>query len=187
MAIVLNGTTGITTPDIDSTAAPDLDGSNITGVATAAQGTLADSAIQPGDSLASANLTGALPALDGSALTGISAGGLGTWSLHASGNAINTTNAYSFGSTTGTFFIEVHHDRSGSTFTGKVLNTSGAMVVASDGATSSTGGSVTSGTVEMRGLAQYDRGGVIVKTNGSSTYLYGFGGDRTYYSIWRML
>jgi hypothetical protein len=32
MSITLNGTTGITTPDIDSVAAPDLDGSNITGI-----------------------------------------------------------------------------------------------------------------------------------------------------------
>lgn len=32
MSITLNGTTGITTPDIDSAAAPDFDGSNITGV-----------------------------------------------------------------------------------------------------------------------------------------------------------
>ena len=60
------------------------------GVATAAQGTLADSAVQPNDSptfatvsttavtgdgsgltsLTSANLTGSLPAIDGSALTG---------------------------------------------------------------------------------------------------------------------
>tara|TARA_R110000765_G_scaffold47866_2_gene98184 strand:- start:2314 stop:2979 length:666 start_codon:yes stop_codon:yes gene_type:complete len=52
MSIVLNGSTGITTPDIDSTAAPDLVGTNFT-------------------SLPSAQLTGALPALDGSALTGL--------------------------------------------------------------------------------------------------------------------
>ena len=42
MSIVLNGTTGITTPDIESTSGLDA-----------------------------ADLTGALPALDGSALTGI--------------------------------------------------------------------------------------------------------------------
>lgn len=41
------------------------------GVATAAQGTLADSALQPSDNLTSANLTGALPAISGAALTGI--------------------------------------------------------------------------------------------------------------------
>ena len=52
MSITLNGTTGITTPDIDSTAAPDLVGTNFT-------------------SLPSAQLTGALPAIDGSSLTGI--------------------------------------------------------------------------------------------------------------------
>ncbi len=33
MSITLNGTTGITTPDIDSVAAPDFDGSNLTGIA----------------------------------------------------------------------------------------------------------------------------------------------------------
>jgi phage-related tail fiber protein len=71
MSITLNGTTGITTPDIDSAAAPDFDGSNITGIATAAQGALASTAIQPSTSLTAANLTGALPAIDGSALTGI--------------------------------------------------------------------------------------------------------------------
>ena len=47
MSIVLNGTTGITTPDIDSAAAPDFDGSNLTGVATATQGALASTALQP--------------------------------------------------------------------------------------------------------------------------------------------
>jgi hypothetical protein len=65
---------------------------DVTNVATAGQGSLADSAVQPADSfdaanltgtaaaingsnitnLASANLTGALPAIDGSALTGVS-------------------------------------------------------------------------------------------------------------------
>ena len=49
-----------------------VNGSPLTGLATAAQGALADSAVQPTDSLASANLTGALPAIDGSSLTGIS-------------------------------------------------------------------------------------------------------------------
>ncbi len=115
------------------------------------------------------------------------AGGLGTWSLHASGNAINTTNAYSFGSTTGTFFIEVWHDRSGEVYTGRVYNTSGAMIVNSDGGASTNGGSVSSGLVYIYGMNQYRRAAVIVKTNGSNTYLYGFGSRRTYYRIWRML
>ena len=60
MAITLNGTTGITTPDLTSAAPMDVGGS---AVLTAAS------------SLAAANLTGALPAIDGSALTGLSAGG----------------------------------------------------------------------------------------------------------------
>jgi hypothetical protein len=81
MTIILNGTTGITTPDIDSTggldaadltgALPAIDGSALTGVATAAQGALAATALQAASSLNSANLTGALPAIDGSALTGV--------------------------------------------------------------------------------------------------------------------
>ena len=67
MSIVLNGTTGITTPDIDSAGGldaadltgtlPALDGSNLTGVATAAQGALAAAALQPDG--------------DGSGLTGV--------------------------------------------------------------------------------------------------------------------
>jgi len=60
MAITLNGTTGITTPDLTST---DDITANSSAVLTAAS------------SLASANLTGALPAIDGAALTGLSAGG----------------------------------------------------------------------------------------------------------------
>ena len=52
MSITLSGTTGINTPDITSTAAPSLVGTNFT-------------------SLPSASLTGALPAVDGSALTGV--------------------------------------------------------------------------------------------------------------------
>jgi len=52
MAIILNGTTGITTPDIDSTAAPDFNGTNITNIPAA-------------------QLTGALPAISGASLTGI--------------------------------------------------------------------------------------------------------------------
>jgi len=52
MAITLDGSTGIGTPDITSTAAPALVGTNFT-------------------SLPSAQLTGALPAISGAALTGI--------------------------------------------------------------------------------------------------------------------
>jgi len=59
MSITLNGTTGITTPDLTSAAPMDVGGS---AVLTAAS------------SLAAANLTGALPAISGAALTGLSAG-----------------------------------------------------------------------------------------------------------------
>ena len=58
MAITLNGTTGITTPDLTSAAPMDVGGS---AVLTAAS------------SLAAANLTGALPAISGAALTSLSA------------------------------------------------------------------------------------------------------------------
>ena len=72
MSITLNGTTGITTPDIDSTAAPDLVGTNFTSLPSA-QLTGALPAIDGSSltSLPSAQLTGALPAIDGSSLTGI--------------------------------------------------------------------------------------------------------------------
>ena len=58
MSITLNGTTGITTPDLTSAAPMDVGGS---AVLTAAS------------SLAAANLTGALPAISGAALTGLTA------------------------------------------------------------------------------------------------------------------
>ena len=80
MSITLNGTTGITTPDLTSAAPMDVGGS---AVLTAAS------------SLAAANLTGALPAIDGSALTGLSAG---AWSLLASVASTSGT-SISFGST----------------------------------------------------------------------------------------
>ena len=59
MSITLNGTTGITTPDLTSAAPMDVGGS---AVLTAAS------------SLVAANLTGALPAISGAALTGIATG-----------------------------------------------------------------------------------------------------------------
>ena len=65
MTITLNGSTGITTPDIDIAAG--LDASDLTGALPAISGSALTS-------LTSANLTGALPAIDGSALTGV--GGL---------------------------------------------------------------------------------------------------------------
>jgi hypothetical protein len=91
---------------------------DVANAATAAQGTLADSAVQPGDSLDagdlinalpaisgaaltslnSASLSGALPAIDGSNLTGVggstTAGDVGTYAL-----AYNTTVALDFGDT----------------------------------------------------------------------------------------
>ena len=59
MSITLNGTTGITTPDLTSAAPMDVGGS---AVLTAAS------------SLVAANLTGALQAISGAALTGIATG-----------------------------------------------------------------------------------------------------------------
>jgi len=110
MSIVLNGTTGITTPDIDSTAAPDFDGSNITGIATAAQGALAATALQPDG--------------DGSGLTGIAGTPAGAVIYHAAntpptgfikanGASLSTTTyadlfaaiGYTFGGSSGSFNV----------------------------------------------------------------------------------
>jgi len=110
MSIVLNGTTGITTPDIDSTAAPDFDGSNLTGVATAAQGALAATALQPDG--------------DGSGLTGIAGTPAGAVIYHAAnapptgfikanGASLSTTTyadlfaaiGYTFGGSAGSFNV----------------------------------------------------------------------------------
>jgi hypothetical protein len=109
MTIILNGTTGITTPDIDSTggldaadltgALPAIDGSALTGVATAAQGALAATALQAASSLNSANLTGALPAIDGSALTGVGGsttyGAVGTYLWANRGSSTSTISSNS--------------------------------------------------------------------------------------------
>tara|TARA_B110000259_G_scaffold184948_1_gene233017 strand:+ start:624 stop:1340 length:717 start_codon:yes stop_codon:yes gene_type:complete len=94
---------------------------NVANVATAAQGTTADSAVQPGDSLDagdlinalpaisgealtslnSASLSGALPAIDGSALTGVGAsttwGAVGTYAYAQTTNIVYSITA---GSTT---------------------------------------------------------------------------------------
>ena len=60
-------------------------GVNLTGIATAAQGALAATALQSSSSLPAANLTGNLPAIDGSALTGVdastTAGDVGTYAM----------------------------------------------------------------------------------------------------------
>lgn len=48
-----------------------LNNFDVANSATAGQGSLADSAVQPADSFNAANLTGALPAIDGASLTGI--------------------------------------------------------------------------------------------------------------------
>jgi hypothetical protein len=65
MSIVLNGSTGITTPDIDSIAG--FDAPDLTGALPAIDGSALTA-------LTAANLTGALPAIDGAALTGIQTG-----------------------------------------------------------------------------------------------------------------
>ena len=84
MTITLNGSTGITTPDIDSVAAPDLVGTNFTSLPSGQLvGNLPALNGSSLTSLTSANLTGALPAIDGSALTGVgastTAGAVGTY------------------------------------------------------------------------------------------------------------
>jgi hypothetical protein len=63
MAITLNGTTGITTPDLTSAAPMDVGGSAVL--------TAASDVLTSVSSLAAANLTGALPAIDGAALTNL--------------------------------------------------------------------------------------------------------------------
>jgi hypothetical protein len=80
-----------TITDAAGSGAPDFpngmtgNGSSLTGLATEAQGDLADTALQSSSSLAAANLTGALPAIDGSALTGVGSsttlGAVGTYAL----------------------------------------------------------------------------------------------------------
>ena len=74
MSITLNGTTGISTPDITSTTAPSLVGTNFTSLPSASlTGALPAISGSSLTSLTSASLTGALPAIDGSALTGVGA------------------------------------------------------------------------------------------------------------------
>ena len=83
MTITLNGSTGITTPDIDIAAG--LDASDLTGALPAISGSALTS-------LTSANLTGALPAIDGAALTGIQTGPTyGTPVATTSGTAFDFT------------------------------------------------------------------------------------------------
>jgi hypothetical protein len=80
-----------TITDEAGSGAPDFpngmtgNGSSLTGLATAAQGALAATALQSSSSLTAANLTGTLPAIDGSALTGVgastTAGAVGTYAF----------------------------------------------------------------------------------------------------------
>ena len=63
MAITLNGTTGITTPDLTSAAPMDVGGSAVL--------TAASDVLTSASSLAAANLTGVLPAISGAALTNL--------------------------------------------------------------------------------------------------------------------
>jgi hypothetical protein len=80
MSIVLNGTTGITTPDLTST--DDITANSSTVLTNAS-------------SIPAANLTGSLPAIDGSALTGIAGG---VTSLNGQTGAITNTSLYAIGS-----------------------------------------------------------------------------------------
>ena len=63
MSITLNGTTGITTPDLTSAAPMDVGGSAVL--------TAASDVLTSASSLAAANLTGSLPAISGAALTNL--------------------------------------------------------------------------------------------------------------------
>ena len=88
MTITLNGSTGITTPDIDSVAAPDLVGTNFTSLPSGQLvGNLPALNGSSLTSLTSANLTGALPAIDGSNLTGIAGTPAGVVIYHAANTA----------------------------------------------------------------------------------------------------
>ena len=88
MTITLNGSTGITTPDIDSLAAPDLVGTNFTSLPSGQLvGNLPALNGSSLTSLTSANLTGALPAIDGSNLTGIAGTPAGVVIYHAANTA----------------------------------------------------------------------------------------------------
>ena len=119
-----------TITDEAGTGAPDFpngmtgNGSSLTGLATAAQGALADTALQSSSSLAAANLTGTLPAIDGSALTGIEGVPAGvviyqaantapTGFIKANGASLSTTTyanlfaviGYTFGGSGGSFNV----------------------------------------------------------------------------------
>ena len=102
-----------------------VNGSALTGLATAAQGALADSAVQPTDSLASANLTGALPAIDGSSLTGISSAPTTTQVLTATaGLTAGAVGTYMWGRTVGSTTQRPTFDF-GSTYAGSGLYPAG--------------------------------------------------------------
>jgi hypothetical protein len=82
MSIILNGTTGITTPDLTST--DDITANSATVLTSAS-------------SIPAANLTGSLPAIDGSALTGVG----GVASLNGQTGAITNTDYNVIGSWVG--------------------------------------------------------------------------------------
>jgi hypothetical protein len=79
MSIILNGTTGITTPDLTST--DDITANSATVLTSASN-------------IPAANITGSLPAIDGSALTGVG----GVASLNGETGAITNTSLDAIGS-----------------------------------------------------------------------------------------
>ena len=79
MSIILNGTTGITTPDLTST--DDITANSATVLTNTSN-------------IPAANLTGSLPAIDGSALTGVG----GVASLNGETGAITNTSLDAIGS-----------------------------------------------------------------------------------------
>ena len=102
------------------------------GVASAAQGALADSAVQPADSFDAGNLINALPAISGAALTSLNSA-----SLSGALPAIDGSNLTGVGSTTtgavGTYAMLVRATTSstiveGTTYAGSDLRFSGFRV-----------------------------------------------------------
>ena len=125
-----------------------VNGSPLTGLATAAQGALADSAVQPTDSLASANLTGALPAIDGSSLTGISSAPTTAQVLTATaGLTAGAVGTYMWGATAGSTTARPTFDF-GSTYAGSGLYPAGfATTVATLSGAAYTYGSIAVATI----------------------------------------
>jgi hypothetical protein len=155
-----------TITDEAGSGAPDFpngmtgNGSSLTGLATAAQGALANTALQSSSSLAAANLTGALPAIDGSALTSLTSGNL-TGALPAiDGSALTGVGASTDSYAVGTYALASAYSSSnhniGNTVAGSSLF-SWQMYSSSNvsGGSSTTGGQSVSGSFEGQGSTSF--------------------------------